>query len=91
MWNILLHGESSTYNVGGNSQTTIKELAEIIARDLNVKVSLPKEVNTLPGSPDNVYLDMTKVKKEFKKITFKPLAEGIKNTIEWQKILYSTN
>ena len=88
MWQILLTGKDAIYNVGGKSKTSIKELAEIIASILNVKVISPKDSQTLEGAPENVYLDMTKVEKEFNKLKYISLKEGLLKTIEWQRELY---
>lgn len=89
MWKILLEGNDAVYNVGGKSKTTILELAELIAKELNVKIILPKITQSLSGAPDSVSLDMTKFEDEFGKIEYTQLEDGIKKTIEWQKQLSS--
>lgn len=88
MWHILLEGKDAIYNVGGKSKISIKELAEMIASILKVKVISPQASQTLEGAPDNVSLDMTRAEKEFHKINYISLQEGLKKTIEWQKELY---
>jgi UDP-glucuronate decarboxylase len=88
MWEILLNGNSSIYNVGGHSRTTIKELAEKISFYLKVPLQFPNDNNELVGAPEDVYLDMKKVKDEFNKIDFISFEEGLSKTIEWQKMLY---
>lgn len=88
MWNVLLFGKDPIYNVGGNSRTTIGELAHKIGSYLNVPVIFPTDIQDMAGAPDDVYLDMTKVKKEFGKNKYVSLDEGLANTIEWQKALY---
>lgn len=89
MWKILFEGTESVYNVGGISKTSIKELAEIISKQLNVEVILPKVTQSLAGSPDNVCLDMSKFENEFGKIEYMPFENGIMKTINWQKKLTS--
>jgi nucleoside-diphosphate-sugar epimerase len=89
MWNVLLHGKEPIYNVGGNSRTTIRELAEKIGKYLDAPVILPSKIQDMAGAPEDVYLDMTKVQEEFNKIEYVILDEGLKNTIEWQRQLYA--
>lgn len=89
LWNILLFGKDAIYNVGGQSRITIAELAKLIARETGVSVIFPKKSLDNTGAPDDVYLDLTKVKKEFNKHQFVSLEDGIKATINWQKKLYN--
>lgn len=88
MWNVLLHGKDPIYNVGGNSRTTIRELANKIGSYLNVPVIFPADTRDMAGAPEDVYLDMTKVQQEFGKYEYIKFDEGLANTIEWQKVLY---
>lgn len=87
MWRILLEGKQSTYNVGGISKTSIRNLADVIANQIGVNVVLPKNINSLPGSPDNVCLDMSRFEQEFGKFDYTDIDYGIKKTINWQKKL----
>lgn len=89
LWNILLFGKDAVYNVGGESRVTIAELAKLIAKEIGVSVVFPKNSSNLLGAPDDVYLDLTKVKEEFRKFKFVSLEKGIKTTINWQKKLYN--
>lgn len=89
LWKILLFGKDNVYNVGGVSRTTIAELANLIARQTGVSVVFPKNPSDFLGAPDDVYLDLTKVKQEFGKLKFVSLEDGIKTTINWQKNLYN--
>jgi nucleoside-diphosphate-sugar epimerase len=89
IWKVLLFGQELIYNGGGNSKTAIGQLAREIGRYLNIPVYFPKSsANQLKGAPENVRLDMTKFEKEFGKINYTPLKDGLKKTIEWQKELY---
>jgi UDP-glucuronate decarboxylase len=90
MWNILLNGKEAIYNVGGHSKTTIGELASKIGKYMDVPVLFPETSATLSGSPEDVSLDMTKAETEFNKKGYVGLDEGLKRTIEWQKILYDS-
>ena len=87
-WKILFFGKEPLYNVGGTFRVTIAELAQLIAKQTGVPVKFPKVSRGLRSAPDDVYLDLTKIKKEFKKVNFTPLDKGLKTTIEWQKKLY---
>lgn len=89
LWNILLFGKDNIYNVGGISRITIAELAKLIAKETGVSVEFPKTPANLKGAPEDVYLDLTKVKQEFNKHQFVSLKEGIRTTIFWQKNLYN--
>lgn len=91
LWKILLFGKDNVYNVGGTSRTTIAELAKLIAKEIGVSVVFPKNSSDFLGAPDDVYLDLTKVKQEFGKLKFVSLKDGIKTTINWQKNLYNKN
>ncbi len=88
MWNILLFGKDAIYNVGGNSKTTVKEIAEKIGSTLHVPVEFPETSLSLKDAPDDVYLDMSKMKDEFHKNDFLQLHEGLARTIRWQQALY---
>ncbi|MCK4918249.1 MAG: NAD-dependent epimerase/dehydratase family protein [Candidatus Pacebacteria bacterium] len=90
MWGILFSGKDPIYNVGGKSKTTIGELAKKIGFILNVPVIFPKSsTNTIQGAPEDVFLDMSKIEKEFHKNKYIPLDKGLKKTINWQLELYN--
>ncbi len=90
MWNILLRGSDAIYNVGGLSKVTIRDLAQKIGHYLDVPVSFPADVpGGLAGAPEDVYVDMAKVEGEFEKKEYIDLAEGLRRTIEWQKVFYA--
>lgn len=91
MWNILFRGLEAIYNVGGCSNGTIQELAQKIGDYLKVPVTYPAGVlEGLIGAPEDVFLDMSKAEHEFNKKEYISLTEGLKKTIEWQKLLYAT-
>lgn len=89
MWKILLFGSESVYNVGGLSTITIADLAHKIGKYLGVPVVLPANSQSMAGAPGEVTLDMTKVRKEFKKTEYVSFDAGLSRTIEWQKELYA--
>jgi UDP-glucuronate decarboxylase len=86
-WNILLHSQSTTYNVGGTSNISIKELADNISSKLSKQVILPSVSNGLAGNPKIVNISIQKYLDEFKKITFTDISDGLDKTIEWMKYI----
>ncbi len=91
IWNILLNGQEIVYNVGGESVTTILELAKLIGFKLGKEVITPVNNNELSGNPKVVNISLDRYINEFKKTDFISLEEGIDNTIKWQKELYGKN
>jgi nucleoside-diphosphate-sugar epimerase len=84
-WNILLHGKSVTYNCGGFSNVSIKELANIIGQKLNKEVKTPTLTTGLVGSPKVVNISIEKYLQEFNKTSFIDINEGLSKTIKWNK------
>lgn len=82
---ILFKGKDVVYNVGGESETSILDLANLIGLMTQVEVIQGKK--SLDGAPDSVKLDISKVLKEFPR-DFVKMYDGINNTIEYQKKLY---
>jgi nucleoside-diphosphate-sugar epimerase len=89
MWNIMLHGKSTTYNVGGKEYATIYELAQMISKKTNKPVILPEKENTLVGSPNVINISIDKYVTEFNKTDFVLLDKGLSNTISWQQYIYA--
>lgn len=87
MWQILLTGKETVYNVGGESRTSIANLARKIGKYLKVKVIIPNKSRAKWGAPEDVRLDLSKIKKEFHKHKFISLNEGLRRTIEWLRQL----
>lgn len=86
-WNILLHGNQVVYNVGGFSNTLIKELAIMIGQELNKKVKTPDAAKSLAGSPKVVNINIDRYLKEFGNKPFINMNDGLTNTIEWNKYI----
>ena len=84
-WNILLHGKQTIYNVGGFSNTSIKELADMVGKEMNKEVKIPNTANSLAGSPKVVNISIDKYLKEFGEKLFIDINEGLAKTIEWSK------
>ena len=83
LWNILLRGKEITYNVGGISRATIRELADTVGEILNVPVVVPQVEDGLSGAPQEVALNIDKTRNEFGKTNYKSLREGVERTINW--------
>lgn len=88
MLDLLFEGKDVVYNVGGMSETSIRDLAETIAYMTDATVVLGDK--ELEGSPDSVQLDMTKTLNEFPRPFFS-MYDGLTRTIEYQKELYGIN
>ena len=87
LWNILLHGKEKVYNIGGKSETTIRNVAEIIGEKLNIPVILPQINDSLNGAPNSVNLSVGRYDNEFGENQSISLDEGISKVINWCKRL----
>ncbi len=85
MWKILFFGRESIYNVGGISKIKIKNLAGKIGGILKVPVVRPDKNLSVIGASDEVELDLSRIRKEFKKNKFIDLDRGLRKTISWQR------
>lgn len=86
--NIILHGKSFIYNVGGKDTVSIRQLAEIICELTQSGCSLPEkseQTNSLKGATDRVEMDIRKVLAEFDIGEFTNLRKGLENTIRWNR------
>lgn len=84
LWKILFFGKEAIYNVGGISKIKIHDLARKIGGILKVPVIRPDKNLSLIGAPEKVELDLSRIRKEFKKNKFINLDRGLRNTISWQ-------
>jgi len=86
---LFLNGQSTIYNVGGDSEEiAIFDMAKMVGNILNVPVIKGnKKTHVTATAPNRVALDMTKFRNEFKeyKISTK-FKNGIKNILKWYKI-----
>jgi len=87
MWHIVLKGRKKIYNVGGVSSMTIRQMAEIIARQMQVPLKIPAVHSEIQGAPRNVRLNMDELFSEYRKNAFIGIDEGLKRTIEWYRRL----
>ena len=87
MWNIMFKGQKNTYNVGGNKSKTIISVAKKVAKIIGVNVVLPDNECTLDGSPKSVKIDMSRYNNEFGDFQKTSIDVGLKNTINWYKVI----
>lgn len=85
LWDILLLGKESIYNVGGHSKTSIYELASKVGEYLNVPVIRTEDGKGIAGAILEEHLDMTKSETEFQKQHYITIEEGLKRTVQWNK------
>lgn len=83
LWNILLKGTDTVYNVGGESEISVKGLAGMVAQRMGANVICPKSDDSLLDAPKAVRVDLNKVKSEFGKQDFVSMDEGLDRTIQW--------
>lgn len=86
VWRIIQQGSYRVYNIGGESRTTIGQLAKQIGDLLQVPVHFPVKPNQVAGAPDDVQLDMSRFQDEQGKLRFTSLEDGLRKTIAWQRI-----
>ena len=83
-----LEGKDVVYNVGGKDSLSVFDLANKIAKYFKVKCEVPKSDSKLSHvgtDPVIVKLDLTKIKKEMKKLKFTDFDKGLARTIEWTR------
>jgi GDP-L-fucose synthase len=74
--------ESGPFNLGTGKETSIKELVEVIAKELDFNCDIIWDSSKPDGQPRRFY-DMTKFKNTFGYVPNTELSEGIRKTIEW--------
>jgi nucleoside-diphosphate-sugar epimerase len=79
--NVFDSGKKFLYNVGGESRVTIMELAGMIAKKMNRAVERRGE--GVKGAPEDEGVKITRYVREFGKVGFTGLSEGLDRTIEW--------
>jgi nucleoside-diphosphate-sugar epimerase len=90
LWQILLKGKETVYNVGGRSTVTIAELARMVGELTGKPVVFPQVVSPSAGAPSAVRLDLSRTETEFGKNSYLEFRAGLERTIAWQRALYST-
>lgn len=85
--NIMLSGKENIYNVGGVDLKSIREIAQIIAKNEGVEVKLPEIPASVGGTPKTLILDITRYINEFGHPNFIPYEKGLAKTAQWLKEL----
>lgn len=84
--NILTKNSKSTYNVGGRSVISIRDLAIKVGQQLDVDVKVPVESeSSIKGAPQFVGLNLSRIENEFEIEEYIEIDQGLKNTIKWIK------
>ena len=82
--NILTKNNYSTYNVGGKSIISIKDLATKIGQQMKVDVKVPNiSKSSIKGAPEFVGLNLSRIEKEFGIEKYVGIDQGLENTIQW--------
>tara|TARA_B100001964_G_C14189390_1_gene580263 strand:+ start:482 stop:1435 length:954 start_codon:yes stop_codon:yes gene_type:complete len=74
-----------TYCIGGDSEKTNKQIAEILLEKLGFNKEMIEYVEDRPGHDFRYAIDSTKIKKELGYNTETSFEEGIDKTIKWYK------
>ncbi|MDP3957982.1 MAG: NAD-dependent epimerase/dehydratase family protein [bacterium] len=80
------NGREMVYNVGGKDQISILDLAKRIAKETSAKFSIPLAASRLSHigkDPKVVRLDLSRIRKEMKRLSFTPFKQGLRRTILW--------
>jgi len=92
IFNIIKTCKSETYNVNGNNELSIFEIASIIAEVLNKPALRGNELNIITQhTAHSVSMSIDRYENEFGKHNFKSMKEGIKEFIEWYRIILNNN
>lgn len=90
--NILISGKHTVYNVGGIGEISIYGLARKIADIAGVTAHAPRNMGeAVAGAPSHVGLDISRYQREFEKEQFVPLEQGLRETLEWHRMLEGTS
>jgi UDP-glucuronate decarboxylase len=77
MFHVLFDGKNSPYNVDGQENYSIKEIANIVAKYFGIECKVGYNIPQL-GAPNAVNLDNSKICSEFKLPKFISLEDGLK-------------
>lgn len=91
MLNILFSGKQLVYNVVGKDNKSIAEVAESIARIVQVPLEVPQDGNGIGGTPSQLILDGERYNREFGKNNYVSFEDGLAKTIEWMRLLGQEN
>ena len=85
MLNSVIHPKFRLLNIGGNSETTILDLANLIGQRLNVPVLPGKNSDGIQGAPKKVLISSSKAKSIFDNFSYADFGFGLEETVRWHK------
>jgi len=80
---ILMKSKHSTYNVGGKSAVSIRDLASRIASQIGVGMKAPGNSSFMGDAPAMVGLNLNRIEEEYGLGKYVDLEYGLKQTIRW--------
>jgi len=83
--NICKTGKSNTYNIGGKTSITIKELAEKISQIIGCEIKIGNKQNKLIDSPNMAFVNIERYENEFGELERTNIDDGLIKTINWYK------
>ena len=84
LFNISLRGTQRVYNVGGEEEISIYNMALHIGRFFKKTIQKGVTKNKVSVSaPNRVWVSMERYTQEFSKINFLPFKDGIKSYLQW--------
>lgn len=85
---VAVKGKSTIYNVGGQDTVSIRDLAIRIADYCGAEIRIPREASRayfVGKDPKRVKLNLSKIKKEMKKLPHTSFRTGLANTVLWAR------
>jgi len=86
LFNILLNGKQTTYNIGGEDSMLLRELLYAVAYKTSSKIKFPDSAST-DAAPNFVHMSTDRYHNEFPDMEFTNFDTGLEKTIEWFKYL----
>lgn len=84
LFNILIRGKHSVYNIGGKEETTIYDLAKTIGNKFEKEVKKGKINNdVITSAPKKVWVSLDRYEQEFGILDFMSLEDGMDNYLNW--------
>lgn len=88
IWKIILTGKEACYNLAGEREYTIRDVAEIVAKHYGVNVVTPGVDATVAGAVAREEISIERIRGEFPEVEFTPLEAGLLRTMEWYDAVY---
>jgi len=85
---VAIRGKDMIYNIGGISSVSIKELAKIVAKEVEVGVLIPRlesRAKHIGSDPKMIRLNLSKIKKEMRGFSFTSINRGIGRMVKWNR------